>query len=34
MRAVADMIGQVVSLLLGSLSDAEIYCQRFSGRPR
>jgi len=29
LRAVADMIGQIVSLLLGSLSDAEVYCQRF-----
>jgi diguanylate cyclase (GGDEF)-like protein len=29
LRAVADMVGQVVSLLLGSLSDAEVYAQRF-----
>ncbi len=28
-RAVADMIGQVVSLLLGSLGDSELYGQRF-----
>ncbi len=29
LRAVAGMIGQVVSLLLSSLSDAEVYAQRF-----
>ncbi len=29
LRAVAGMIGQVVSLLLGSLSEAEVYTQRF-----
>jgi light-regulated signal transduction histidine kinase (bacteriophytochrome) len=29
LRAIADMIGQVVSLLLSSLSDAEVYTQRF-----
>jgi PAS domain S-box-containing protein len=28
LRAIADMIGQVVSLLLGSLGSAEIYAQR------
>jgi diguanylate cyclase (GGDEF)-like protein len=28
LRAIADMIGQVVSLLLGSLGDAEVYGQR------
>jgi diguanylate cyclase (GGDEF)-like protein len=29
LRAVADMIGQIVSLLLGSLGDSEVYSQRF-----
>jgi diguanylate cyclase (GGDEF)-like protein/PAS domain S-box-containing protein len=29
LRAVADMVGQVVSLLLGSLGEAEVYAQRF-----
>jgi diguanylate cyclase (GGDEF)-like protein len=29
LRAVADMVGQIVSLLLSSLGDAEIYSQRF-----
>lgn len=29
LRAVADMIGQVVSLLLSSLGEAEMYAQRF-----
>ncbi len=29
LRAIADMIGQVVSLLLGSLGEAEVYTQRF-----
>ncbi len=30
MRAVADMIGQVVSLLLGTLADAEVFAQRLN----
>jgi diguanylate cyclase (GGDEF)-like protein len=29
LRAVADMIGEVVSLLLSSLGEAEVYAQRF-----
>ena len=29
LRAVAEMIGQVVSLLLGSLGESEVYAQRF-----